>query len=44
MKVRLSKVHKNTLTFKMNEQDYQKLLAYLKNPSRVKEDYKKWTS
>jgi len=28
----------------MNKQDYQKLLAYLKNPSEVEEKYKVWAS
>ena len=27
----------------MDEQDYQKLLAYLKNLSNQSEEYKKWT-
>ncbi len=37
-------MHKDILTFKMDEQDYQKLLAYLKNLSKVGEKYKKWAS
>jgi len=26
----------------MDEQDYQKLLAYLKNPNKVRKEYEKW--